>query len=62
MEYKEHQPKMQPRIVIHGGAGNIVRRNFPQEKYKAYREALLTIASFVFAALPPYTAPTNKQE
>lgn len=48
MQY-EKQPlpsetlKMQPRIVIHGGAGNIVRANFPQDKYNAYRDALLAI-------------------
>ncbi|EFY90595.1 L-asparaginase precursor [Metarhizium acridum CQMa 102] len=36
-------PKVQPRIVIHGGAGNIVRANFPQDKYNAYRDALLAI-------------------
>lgn len=48
MNYEKQAPshcsiKVQPRIVIHGGAGNIVRKNFPEEKYKAYRSALLTI-------------------
>ncbi|KIE03842.1 L-asparaginase precursor, partial [Metarhizium majus ARSEF 297] len=48
MQYEKQPPpsetlKMQPRIVIHGGAGNIVRANFPQDKYNAYRDALLAI-------------------
>ncbi|OAA69077.1 L-asparaginase precursor [Cordyceps fumosorosea ARSEF 2679] len=32
-----------PRLVIHGGAGNIVRHGFPVEKYEQYRTALLKI-------------------
>lgn len=32
-----------PRLVIHGGAGNIVRHGFPVEKYEQYRTALLRI-------------------
>lgn len=32
-----------PRLVIHGGAGNILRRGFPVEKYDQYRKALLRI-------------------
>ncbi|KID77844.1 Isoaspartyl peptidase [Metarhizium brunneum] len=48
MQYEKQPPpsetrKTQPRIVIHGGAGNIVRANFPQDKYNAYRDALLAI-------------------
>ncbi|KAJ6788650.1 hypothetical protein PWT90_06958 [Aphanocladium album] len=34
-----------PRLVIHGGAGNIVRNGFPVEKYDQYRNALLRIVS-----------------
>ncbi|KHN95952.1 L-asparaginase precursor [Metarhizium album ARSEF 1941] len=50
MQYEKHPPpsqavKAQPRIVIHGGAGNIARANFPSDKYSAYRDALLTIWS-----------------
>lgn len=37
--------KMQPRLIIHGGAGNIRRENYPSEKYAAYRSALLAIVS-----------------
>jgi L-asparaginase len=48
MQYEKQPPsgnaiKLNPRIVIHGGAGNIVRANFPPEKYTAYRDALLAI-------------------
>lgn len=32
-----------PRIIIHGGAGNITRENLPPESEKAYRDALLEI-------------------
>ena len=35
--------RLKPRIIIHGGAGNIVRDNFPPEKLQAFRKALLTI-------------------
>ncbi|OAA80791.1 L-asparaginase precursor [Akanthomyces lecanii RCEF 1005] len=34
-----------PRLVIHGGAGNIVRHGFPVEKYDQYRKALLRIVT-----------------
>ncbi|KAK2590792.1 hypothetical protein QQS21_011529 [Conoideocrella luteorostrata] len=49
MEYKTdvatESPKIRPRIVIHGGAGNIKRENYTPEKYQAYRSALLTIVN-----------------
>lgn len=47
MEYKPQtqQPTTSPRLIIHGGAGNITPATLPPEKYVAYREALLTIAS-----------------
>ncbi|KAH7151691.1 nucleophile aminohydrolase [Dactylonectria estremocensis] len=35
--------KLQPRIIIHGGAGNIQRENYPPEKYQSYRDALITV-------------------
>ncbi len=34
--------KVTPRIIIHGGAGNITRFNLPQSSYKAYSHALLS--------------------
>ncbi|KAM0451971.1 hypothetical protein ACHAPV_009787 [Trichoderma viride] len=51
MEYREplasSDPRttIQPRLIIHGGAGNIRRENYPSEKYAAYRSALLAIVS-----------------
>ncbi|KAF3055057.1 putative isoaspartyl peptidase/L-asparaginase [Daldinia childiae] len=49
MEYK-HQlernaTQVKPRLIIHGGAGNITPENLGPEKYKQYRHALLTIVS-----------------
>lgn len=35
--------KIKPRIIIHGGAGNITRLNLSNESYLAYRSALLSI-------------------
>lgn len=52
MEYRQQrsisdsQVKIQPRLIIHGGAGNILRSNFPADKYAAYRSSLLSIVSF----------------
>ncbi|PNY25713.1 Isoaspartyl peptidase, partial [Tolypocladium capitatum] len=36
------QAGITPRLIIHGGAGNIQRRGYPAEKYDEYRTALLT--------------------
>ncbi|KAF7560296.1 hypothetical protein G7046_g3841 [Stylonectria norvegica] len=38
-------PKVKPRLIIHGGAGNIQRDNYPPDKYDIYRSALLSIVS-----------------
>lgn len=48
MKYKRQtrEPKTAPRLIIHGGAGNTTPATLPPEKYAAYREALLTIASY----------------
>ncbi|KAK8052623.1 hypothetical protein PG996_011924 [Apiospora saccharicola] len=48
MDYKTSQqprPKAGPRLIIHGGAGNIQPDNMSPEKYRQYREALLSITS-----------------
>ncbi|KAI0594716.1 nucleophile aminohydrolase [Biscogniauxia sp. FL1348] len=47
MEYKnqQQQPAPKPRLIIHGGAGNISRKTMTQEKYAEYRTALLEIVS-----------------
>lgn len=40
----DHKPKsIRPRIIIHGGAGNITRNTLPAASYQAYRHALLDI-------------------
>ncbi|OTB01874.1 hypothetical protein M426DRAFT_323105 [Hypoxylon sp. CI-4A] len=49
MEYKQ-QPRqdairVKPRIIIHGGAGNITPDKLGPEKYEQYRQTLLTIIS-----------------
>jgi L-asparaginase len=36
-------PLVEPRIIIHGGAGNIRRENLPKESYDAYRDSLLAV-------------------
>ncbi|GKT60053.1 L-asparaginase precursor [Colletotrichum tofieldiae] len=48
MEYKRQSPaafKVKPRLIIHGGAGNIKPSNLAPPEYEAYRRALLTIIS-----------------
>jgi L-asparaginase len=47
-----------PRIIIHGGAGNITRNNLDQDVYHAYRSALLSIlnSSRVLLSKPGATA------
>ncbi|TDZ15938.1 hypothetical protein Cob_v011268 [Colletotrichum orbiculare MAFF 240422] len=48
MEYKRQAPaaiKLKPRLIIHGGAGNIKPANLAPPQYEEYRRALLTIAS-----------------
>jgi len=43
MEYSEKPRGIVPRIIIHGGAGNITRANLPPSAYQIYRKALLAI-------------------
>ena len=45
MQYarQEKARPIAPRIIIHGGAGNITRDNLPEPNYKDYRDALLKI-------------------
>jgi L-asparaginase len=39
-------PKFEPRLIIHGGAGNIQKKNiFPEDKYEQYRSSLLEIVT-----------------
>lgn len=43
MEYKRLQssPQIKPRLIIHGGAGNIKPTNLTPERYEAVRRSLL---------------------
>jgi L-asparaginase len=43
MEYKHSAPSVTPRLIIHGGAGNILPSNLPPSKYKQYHDSLLQI-------------------
>lgn len=43
MEYSSKPAPIKPRIIIHGGAGNITRSNMPAASYDAYRSSLLGI-------------------
>ncbi|KAK1633810.1 asparaginase [Colletotrichum phormii] len=48
MDYKRQSPaavKVKPRLIIHGGAGNIKPSNLQPPEYAEYRHALLTIVS-----------------
>jgi L-asparaginase len=45
MDYKKPSPSITPRLIIHGGAGNILPSNLPPKKYKDYRDSLLKILS-----------------
>lgn len=43
MSEKQPHARIKPRIIIHGGAGNLARAAVPLECYRAFREALLRI-------------------
>ncbi|KAF4959981.1 hypothetical protein FGADI_1255 [Fusarium gaditjirri] len=48
MEYRVQEqtiPRLKPRLVIHGGAGNIQRDTYPPEQFRAYRKALIDIVT-----------------
>ncbi|KAL7622430.1 hypothetical protein AAE478_007935 [Parahypoxylon ruwenzoriense] len=48
MEYKQQHPattQVKPRLIIHGGAGNITPEKLGPNGYSLYRRALLTIVS-----------------
>lgn len=38
-----NKPPVKPRIIIHGGAGNITRQNLPNDAYQTYLQVLLAI-------------------
>ncbi|KAH7238673.1 nucleophile aminohydrolase [Fusarium tricinctum] len=47
MEYTRDQGTLsvKPRLIIHGGAGNIHRDTYPPEQFQAYRKALIDIVT-----------------
>ncbi|KAK4128023.1 asparaginase [Parathielavia appendiculata] len=65
MEYKPQipsHPRLQPRLIIHGGAGNITPATLNPSRYAEFRAALLTIVSKThhFMTTPLPTSPTTK--
>ncbi|KAK7414594.1 hypothetical protein QQX98_006531 [Neonectria punicea] len=64
MEYRAQDTqrvRVQPRLIIHGGAGNISRENYPPDKYQAYRDALISIVSKanVYMSTPASEKPSR---
>lgn len=45
MEYKRVSLPIPPRLIIHGGAGNILPGNLPPDKYRLYHDSMLSILS-----------------
>lgn len=48
---EKHPPPITPRIIIHGGAGNLTKQTLPPAKYAAYRLSLQRILSAATAQL-----------
>jgi L-asparaginase len=60
MEYKApavSKAKIAPRLIIHGGAGNIARPSLGDDKYAAYREALVAIVRTILATSNSWKCP-----
>ncbi|KAK3707711.1 hypothetical protein LTR37_011888 [Vermiconidia calcicola] len=49
--HSEKSSSVHPRIIIHGGAGNITRQNLPLKAYISYRTALLDVLQDAYARL-----------
>lgn len=47
----EKSSSIKPRIIIHGGCGNITRKNTPPQAYNAYRNALLDVLQHAYDML-----------
>ncbi|KAH6640356.1 nucleophile aminohydrolase [Chaetomium tenue] len=66
MEYKPQPPsplgpRIQPRVIIHGGAGNITPATLTPERYAEFRTALLTIISHAHSYMTtPLPHPPSK--
>ncbi|KAI1265479.1 L-asparaginase precursor [Xylariaceae sp. FL1019] len=52
--------KLQPRIIIHGGAGNIKRENMSLEEYQEYRQALIGIVTKTHTYMTTPKTPSSK--
>jgi len=64
MEYKKQSStSITPRLIIHGGAGNILPSNLPPSKYKAYHDSLLRILAEThrFLTSPASTSPSSSK-
>ncbi|KAH8882159.1 N-terminal nucleophile aminohydrolase [Thozetella sp. PMI_491] len=65
MEYKAQpasRAQFAPRIIIHGGAGNITPKNLRPDLYATHRQALLTIVSLTHVYMTtPKAAPYDAQ-
>ena len=62
MDYKRQPtPTITPRLVIHGGAGNILPANMPAAKYEQYHDSLLRILCHAHHYLtnPASSSPTS---
>ncbi|GAB7337953.1 hypothetical protein MBLNU457_4333t1 [Dothideomycetes sp. NU457] len=51
-----HPSKVQPRIIIHGGAGSLSRTNLPPALYTSHRHTLLSILHTASSLLPTHSA------
>jgi len=51
MDSKSSSSQVRPRIIIHGGAGNITRKNLSPQNYEIYRTTLLSILRKSYALL-----------
>ncbi|CAI6090282.1 unnamed protein product [Clonostachys chloroleuca] len=65
MEFKQNNPgpspKLKPRLIIHGGAGNVQRDTFTPEKYELYRTTLLAIVSKTAAYIDGITSDGKRR-
>lgn len=62
MDYKpQSKPTITPRLVIHGGAGNILPANLPPQKYQQYHDSLLRILcnAHHYLTNPSSSSPTT---
>ncbi|KAK3315975.1 putative 20S proteasome subunit alpha type 2 [Apodospora peruviana] len=64
MEYKQQQQapaKIKPRLIIHGGAGNLTPANLSPDLYREYRDTLLTIVTKTHSYMHTPTTPNDSK-